>query len=319
MVPIERAIFIISMGKKASKTKVVERFVYSARKIGKFLGWIVVLTDAPPGRYNNMLRWAWADKVIIMEPKEEDLKTRYKISNMVYKRFKTFALEYMGRDPRLDQVQLVYYLDSDIVFGDNLIQAFNGLETTYGIGPYGGTANSTSLRRGKMWMFRGNIFSKYAQGSWPLQGGQIILDRYLSQPCLERWRRGFDQEDTKEVGKDQFLLLDITAEMDRERNLTLHQSISSNKTALQCEIVIMEQAPYIEFPSVEEIKIRSKNLREKRGYRYDYSPIVHVKNDGGTKDLRESEIRPFMKDILQFKDNQRDYLGILEKVQMDTT
>lgn len=309
---IERAMFVISMGKKAAQTKTIERFVYSAREIGMYSGWIVVLTDAAPGRYDGMKDWT--EKVIIMEPKEEDVKTHFNVSNMVYKRFKTQAIEYMDRDPRLDRVELIYYLDADIVFGDNMNKAFHGLETSYGIGRLGANStNTTSLGRGKMWMFKGN--SK----KWLIQGGQIILDRYKSQPCLERWRKGFDEKETAEMGKDQYLLMAMKAEMDEARNATLHQSQSSNITALECEIVTMEQSPYIEFPAVTTIRRQSNLLKKQPNRHYDYSPMVHVRNDGGTATMKDKNIRPFMANLLRFGRRQKDHLGILRKVRMETT
>ena len=310
---IERAMFVISMGEKAAKMKTIERFIYSARGIGNYSGWIVVLTDAPPGRYDSINNWT--DNVIVMEPKEGDVKDHYKSSNMIYKRFKTMAIEYMDRDPRLDRVELVYYLDADIVFGNDMGKAFRCMESSYGIGRLGANStNAISLGKGKMWMFEGN--SK----KWHIQGGQMILDRYKSQPCLERWRKGFDDEETAKMGKDQYLLMDIKAEMDEAMNATLHQSHSSNQTTLECEIVTMVQQPYIEFPTVGKIRLRSKRLKQKgKSEIFDYSPMVHVRNDGGTGNMKDSNIRPFMTNLLRFKKGQKDTLGILKKVRMDTS
>ena len=308
---IKRAMFVISMGEKAANTKTIERFVYSARNIGKYNGWIVVLTDAPSGRYDGMKNWT--DHVIVMEPKEEDLKTHYNVSNMIYKRFKTFAIDYMDRDPRLHDVELVYYLDADIVFGDNMNKAFKGLETTYGIGPLGVNAtNTTDLGKGKMWMFKGN--SK----KWHIQGGQIILERERSKPCLERWRKGFDAEETAVMGKDQWLLMDMKAEIEEARNKT-NGNHSSRKIDLECEIVLMEQKPYIEFPLVKNIRKASKELNKNPKKKYTYLPMVHVRNDGGTAGMKDRYIRPYIRNLLRFKKNQRDTLGILEKVKMETT
>jgi len=302
---VRRAMFLISMGEKAAKTKTVERFVYSARKIGKYDGWIVVLTDASPERYEEMK--SWTKNIVIMAPKKEDVMTHYKVSNMTYKRFKSMAIEYIDRDPRLNSVEIVYYLDADIVFGDDINKAFIGLESTYGIGRLGAKAtNRTSLGRGTMWMFRGN--SK----KWAIQGGQMILDRYTSQPCLERWRKGFDYEATKHVGKDQWLLMEMKEEMDRARN-------AMNTTVLECEIVIMEQKPYLEFPGVKTIKRRSKELKKNPDKKYDYSPIVHLRNDGGTAEMMDKNHRPFITNLLRFKRQQKDPLEILNKVRMETT
>eukprot|EP00535_Pseudo-nitzschia_heimii_P009457 CAMPEP_0197182174 /NCGR_PEP_ID=MMETSP1423-20130617/6220_1 /TAXON_ID=476441 /ORGANISM="Pseudo-nitzschia heimii, Strain UNC1101" /LENGTH=782 /DNA_ID=CAMNT_0042632555 /DNA_START=111 /DNA_END=2459 /DNA_ORIENTATION=+ len=309
---VERAMFVISMGEKAAKTKTIERFIYSARQIGEYCGWIVVLTDAPPGRYDRMKNWT--NNVIIMEPREEDLKTHYNVSNMIYKRFKTYPIEYMDRDARLDRVEVIYYLDADIVFGNNMLEAFYGLESTYGIGRLGVNSTvATSLGRGRMWMFRGN--SK----KWQIQGGQIIIDRHESQPCLERWRKGFDSGEAAEMGKDQYLLMDMKAEMDEARNASLYESPGSNHTVLECEIVTMEQKPYLEFPSVREIRKRSGKLNKDFNRQYSYSAMVHVRNDGGTATMRDSRIKPYMKNLLRFKKDQKDKLGILKKVRMEIT
>ncbi len=310
---IERAMFVISMGEKAAKTKTIERFVYSARNNGKYSDWIVVLTDAPAGRYDGMKNWTYG--VVVMEPKEEDLKTHFEIPNMIYKRFKTLAIEYMDRDPRLNNVELVYYLDADIVFGDNMNKAFTGMETTYGIGPLGSnTTNTTSLgARGKMWMFKGN------SEKWQIQGGQIILDRKKSQPCLERWRKGFDDEATAKMGKDQFLLMEIKAEMEEARNAKFNKTKTIDNTGLECEIQTMEQAPYIDFPTVSKIRQYSRALKKDPKKKINHAPMVHVRNDGGTATMKDKNIRPYIANLLRFRKGQRDRLGILKKVQMETT
>ena len=43
----ERAIFLISMGRQAAESKIVERFVMSTRRRGSWKGYVVLLTDAP--------------------------------------------------------------------------------------------------------------------------------------------------------------------------------------------------------------------------------------------------------------------------------
>ena len=138
---IERALFLICMGEYAAKSKVVERFVYSARNAGRFSGWIVLLTDAPSSRYEqpmaNVNNGTETNNLIVIKPRKEDIKTHYKYASMTYKRFKTMILDYVDRESKLKNVELVYYLDADIVFGNDLRKAFRGLETTYGIGRLG--------------------------------------------------------------------------------------------------------------------------------------------------------------------------------------
>jgi len=335
---VERAFVVISMGEKAALAKTVERFIYSARNAGKYSGWIVVLTDAPPGRYSGLSKWT--NNVIIMEPEKEHMKTHYKIPSMIYKRFKTLVLEYVKRDPRLDDVELVYYLDVDIVFGDSMWSAFHGIEETYRIGPRFPTTTNNSnnftktlpVPRGKMWMFEGN------SNKWQIQGGQMVLDRSVSSPCLELWRSKFDEEQTRNIGKDQDLLMEMLGAQQDAKNVILQKQqqhkqkqndndnatiITNNATiansvlTYECEIVSMGQYPYIEFPLVPEIKKRSKFLRKHPKRKYPTSPMVHVRNDGGTATMMEGNIKPYMTNLLRFKKGQVDHLGILKKVKME--
>jgi hypothetical protein len=119
-----RAIFIISMGTAASKTKLVERFVYTARTKGQYKGWIVLLTDAPSKRYETLQDWNYDhdddnsnkktnadtindstdsdktgsgdDRFVIIHPKSEHYNSRFKRKDMTIKRFKTYVLDYIN-------------------------------------------------------------------------------------------------------------------------------------------------------------------------------------------------------------------------------
>ena len=50
---------------------------------------------------------------------------------MPYKRFKTYFLEYLNRDQRLNDLELLYYLDIDVVVGQPLHPWFRYVETNY--------------------------------------------------------------------------------------------------------------------------------------------------------------------------------------------
>jgi lipopolysaccharide biosynthesis glycosyltransferase len=298
----ERALFAISMGEKATETKIVERFVWSARHAGQYSGWIVVLSDANQGRYDSIHNWT--DNVIIMAPEKEDIKNHYETSNMKYKRFKTLVLDYVSKDSRLDNVEIVYYLDVDIVFGNAVAPLFEGLEETYNIG---GDDDNTKAN-GKMWMFHGN------DEKWPIQGGQMILHRHKSQACQAKWRDLFDRESTTELAKDQWLLM----EMFQEQQEAAKQGMYSE---LACEIEIMSQKGYIDFPRMNELKRKNNLLRKgKRHYGdFKYSPLVHLRNDGSTMSLSNKETKYFMRDLLRFTHGQNDTLGISKKALMEVT
>ena len=135
---IERALVVICMGDNAINSNYVERFVWSAREIGKFTGWIVLITDAPEQRYNHISgNWGDVDneKFAILRPEKDHYIRHYvKAPAMDFKQFKTYILQYLSQDSRLDDVSLVYYLDVDIVFGNSIWPLFHDLEHTYQIG-----------------------------------------------------------------------------------------------------------------------------------------------------------------------------------------
>lgn len=310
---IERALFVISMGKNAAKSKIVERFVYSARTRGKFHGWIVVLSDAPRSRYRSLTSHNnnWTSNVVHMQPDPVHLQPaghNFSMTTMGYKRLKTYVLEYVGMDARLDDVRLVSYLDVDIVVGDSLWPMFHGLERTYGI-RNGTSPVSQSLStspQGKVWMFEGNT------ANWRIQGGQMFLHRTESQPCLERWRHLMDTA-SKHSRKDQDMLM----QMLQEQKAALENEDLSH---LACEVVIMKQKPFIEFPKPNVIVARAKKLRSDNGNSttkvYDYAPLVHLRNDGGTKRVKSRHIKAYIQDVLKFEPGQKDTLGVLEKMVM---
>mmetsp|Transcript_31561 Transcript_31561/g.76496 ORF Transcript_31561/g.76496 Transcript_31561/m.76496 type:complete len:734 (+) Transcript_31561:227-2428(+) len=319
-----RVLFLISMGQNARKSKIVERFVYSARTRGRYQDWIVILSDAPKKRYKEIR--AWTDKLIHIRPDPKHLnpaKHNFTLTSMGYKRLKTYVLEYVATDRRLDDVQLVYYLDVDIVFGDSVWPMFHGLESTYGISE--GTSPITSTDKfhgqqppdGRMWMFHGNT------PKWKLQGGQMFLHRQHSQPCLERWRYLIDSW-SRYARKDQDMLMRMLQD---QTNAIDNEDLSS----LECEVVIMKQKPFIEFPDPKAIVRRARDLRKNaeesnstttnstgvvtQKHHY-YSPLVHLRNDGGTKRIAPGNIKVYIQDVLQFEEGQKDKLGVLKKMAM---
>jgi hypothetical protein len=111
--------------------------------------------------------------------------------------------------------------------------------------------------------------------------------------------------------KDQWLLAEIVQD---------HNSTAPNKFAsLPCEIVIMKQKPYIEFPLAKSIRRRSNQLRAGKKRSYKYSPLVHIRNDAGVAFLDDHVIKPFMTDLLNYEEGQKDELGLLKNAPMVAT
>jgi hypothetical protein len=113
----KRAIFLLSMGEDAAKSILVERVLLSIRRRGVFLGPVIVLTDAPFARYYSLT--SVDPNLIVLHPLTKDWRWELK-QDMLYKRFKTYVLEYLHLDDRLESVELVYYLDIDVVVGQPL-------------------------------------------------------------------------------------------------------------------------------------------------------------------------------------------------------
>ena len=259
------------MGKEAAKTKLVERFIYSCRSIGKYTGWIILLTDAPTDRYESLLYHDWTttptptttdddktnsnkqqqqqqqQKLIVMKPLPIHYNTQFKQRDMTFKRFKTYAIDYVRTEPRLKDVQLIYYLDVDIVFVRPVSQFFHGLESQYGITNTPNSQSSLSTNANStIWMFSGNA------DKVQVQGGQMILSVSNSIGCLDRWRHLIDKNPKNR--KDQFPLMEIWKEQQKMKTNNNKKLSPSSSSSLQCEIVRMQQESYISFPNRYKLK-----------------------------------------------------------------
>jgi hypothetical protein len=329
-----RAIVLVSMG--GSEMNMVERFVWSLRNIGKYTGWIVLITDAKKNRYAN-LEVAGIPTLLTLPPKNTTFNDHHKFlvfrpaekrfasithfkkfsrtKAMNSKIFKTYILEYAQEDERLDSVDLFYYLDVDIVFGNTMQPFFDGLESTYRIGrrdPDDETERTAKDRSAKIYFFEGN-------GSKEIQGGQIVVDRTQSQPCLERWRALMQKNRSEPYLKDQTTL---TQMLDEQRKRLLNATVSAKPTKLasECEIVLMEKKPeWIAFPELETIKNRTSQIKQQEDgiatNRPEYPSLVHFRNSAHVmKDVEEKELQIYLRDVLGFHQDQNDELGILNKM-----
>ena len=249
------------------------------------------------------------EKFIIIHPKPEHYNSQFKRKDMTIKRFKTYVIDYIdmlssssGTEDganstatattrtmitsnndwfykEFQKVDLIYYLDVDIVFSGPLSTVFDGLEQKYKIGSSGSShdtnTNTTNAvwttpipHRSKIWMFEGNFKNA------PIQGGQMVLDRRQSLGCLEKWRNMIDKG-APNVKKDQLPLMGMYHSQLGRMNFNKNkkkkkkkrkgmQQTSKNETKylepLDCFIVKMDQKPYISFPEKEDVENRAKEL-----------------------------------------------------------
>lgn len=380
----KRAIVLISTGEKASNTTLVERFVWSARNIGNYRGWIVLITDADEERYANLAVAAMpttsntttANNRITVTTTRNDRNTNTKNRFLVFrtqenrfarttrfrkfhdtntmnsKIFKTYILQYAKKERLLNDIELFYYLDVDIVFGNSIRPLFDDLETRYNIG--GGLLQqqqqesvSESLAQAQLSSEKDNttesakIYFFEGNGNQEIQGGQIVLDRKTSQVCLDRWRFLMQKQRQKRFLKDQTSLTMILKEQKQRlvtsttvdaaaiSNITDTNSTDTDtdtdtnsteggKKKKHCEIVLMKQdKKLIQFPELVDIEKRLAQKKRLAKNQPEYPTLVHFRNSASVmKNVEEETFQLYVRDILRFEEHQKDDLGLLNKMLM---
>jgi hypothetical protein len=118
----------------------------------------------------------------------------------------------------------------------------------------------------RIWFFQ----NKYEHLS--VQGGQFIVDRKTSQPCLSYWRELIDANVTQ--SKDQPAL----------------HAIRNHKRNSQCQIVTMRLESYLYFPS-DMTMARDNELVSNGTYPHNgYPTLVHLKNSCNVTAQYETQI-----------------------------
>ncbi|KAL3806718.1 hypothetical protein ACHAXA_006531 [Cyclostephanos tholiformis] len=272
-----RAIFLISFGDEAAKSSLVERCILSLRRRGAWDGYVVLLTDAPQERYENV----WDENVIVMHPLGKHLKApdgsplEFTENNfsLKSKRFKTFIIDYIGMDKRLDSVRLIYYLDIDIMAGGALADLFIGLESKYDV----------SLEERDGGLSKLYFFTPLSE-EWPLQGGTFIVERMSSRYCLELWRKEIDEMTLSGRGRDQ----------DGLRNI--YQLVQSGKETT-CELIKMDNDNFISFPIPRTF--------DKISRQSNFPNLIHISNSVFAKWIDEEAQTDYIHKVLQLSEEEK--------------
>ena len=273
-----RAIFLISFGEEAAASTLVERCILSIRRRGQYNGYIIVLTDAPDDRYRHV----WDENVIVMHPKEEHLSMdngtplHFTKNNksLRAKRFKTFVLDYVDMDDRLDDVELLYYLDIDIMAGDSLDRMFNGLEKQYQIVGHRPDQDVSKL-----------YFVTPLSTAWPLQSGTMIAERGTSRHCLKLWRDEIDS--VIEAGEES---------MDQSALRSVYHRIEAGQES-KCQLIRMDNEDYIKFP-------KPSNFYKLSASGADHANLIHISNSVFAKRIDEEEQNKYIHQILQLSEEE---------------
>jgi hypothetical protein len=267
----QRAIFLLSMGQEAAQSTIVERCLLSIRRRGVYLGPVIVLTDAPASRYRPLT--SVDPNLIVLRPLAQDWRWNL-TQDMPYKRFKTYISDYLQLDERLRFVELVYYLDIDIVVGRPLKNWFEHVESTY-------LPKDDNDGPSNLIFFQGNY-------PWrPLQGGQFLVQKKSSQTCLERWRHHIDAHPNDP--KDQSALTLILKE---QRNKSF---------AHPCHLTIMPQSPYLMFLNSSAMKTLARTQ--------EYPTLMHIKNTEHADWIPDRVQRRFFKKLLMLSSEEAKVVG----------
>jgi hypothetical protein len=266
------------MGQEAAASTIVERSLLSIRRRGAYLGPVIVLTDASPvARYRSLT--SVDPNLIVLQPRQEDWRWDL-VEDMPYKRFKTYILEYLDLDERLQYVERVYYLDIDVVVGRELQEWFDHVEGTY-------LPENRRLFPSCLTFFKGNY-------EWrPLQGGQFIIERKSSQPCLERWRYHIDAH--PEDPKDQSAL---TLMLNDQKNTTTSSTTTNSNI---CHLTIMPQHPYLQFLNHTVMQQLVKSQQ--------YPTLMHIKNTEHADWIPQKLQRRFFEQLLMLSPAEARVIG----------
>lgn len=269
------AIFLISFGKEAEKGTLVERCILSLRRRGRYTGFIVLLTDAPLSRYEQI--WNEKDNVIVMNPKEQHfngadgkpLKFNRETLSLKAKRFKTFVLDYFDTDKRLSNILFVYYLDIDIVAGGNINHLFSEVETKHHI------EDKHNAREAKLSTLH---FFTPINKEYPFQSGTFVVKRSSSRRCLELWRREIDKIVEGSLGMDQAALR------------TVYQQIEAGEET-KCNLVRMENEDFLSFPKPSNFDQIAQSS--------SYTTLIHLSNSKFARWIDEEKQNTFLNRVLQ--------------------
>ena len=306
-----RAIVVVSLGDEIAQSNLIERFVWSARNRANYQGWIVVLSDAPTGRYTENMGHLRKVLEILVKPEHYNVTTVLSPSRreMMIQRLKTHVLDYIVDDERFDDVRSIYVMEADMVFGNEVGPLFNEWEELYSIsrsstetmdgndsddnvdesqdGDDDKTTNQSSIKHleqgikdsspsspiSKIWFFGGSHKTN-------TPAGQFVIDRDSSQYCLQRWRYWIDRHGSmsSSENQDDSGSNNLFEFLNRTDGISKAESVPSS-----CELIdIPEDETKVYTPSDEDIIVRVKKMNA--------IDSVEIDDDISTSDATSTEM-----------------------------
>ncbi len=171
--------------------------------------------------------------------------------------------------PELDDVEFIYYMDIDSMCGSSFTAMARELDKKYG------TESGTQLLP-TIYMFRGTQTSKF-----PLNSGFIVINRFTSKPCLDKWREEMDEH--PDVFFDQSILNELLNVKYDDRT---------------CYMFPMNHAKFVTYPESDR-KLRAYlNLGK-------FSPLIHIFNSCYANQISDKITEEFVANVLQLTGEEK--------------
>ncbi len=201
---------------------------------------------------------------------------------MTVKRFKTYIIDYVDMVPELENVEWIYYVDIDILFGAPFRDLIQKLSKENNI-------LRDNAFFSKLYFFKNSFVDQYVA-----QSGFMIAHRKTfttSMHCLKLWRSMIDSQ--------------LKLEHDQSSLNLISKDIESGEEH-QCQLVIMEQGDHISFPrNDDDLEAMLKDAR--------YTSLIHIKNTSKSTCFGAGMHEKFVSDVLRLSEEEMKNGKLLEK------
>ena len=222
------AIGLIALGDVTAKSvRVVERCVQSIRRRGLYFGTIVIVTDAKQSRFKSLTE---VDSNIIII----DVESRP--NGMLSKRYKTELLDLLDGKKSLEEVELLLYMDVDIVIAEPLQSFIHYVQSMATMLDQPSNRNQPSY----MLMFEEQGAAPERKfGNTVYHGGVLGLSRTKSRTCLLEWQHLFDD-------RERF--------PDRDQKALYYMLYINETLRERCQVTRLDHRPYLLMPSRKDFQ-----------------------------------------------------------------
>lgn len=222
------AIALIALGDVTAKSvHVVERCIQAIRRRGLYFGTIVIVTDARRSRFKSLTDVNSNIKIVNVESRP---------NGMLSKRYKTELLDLLDGKKDFDDVELLLYMDVDIVIAEPLHSFVNYVQSMVTMLDQPSNANHPSY----LLMFEEQGAAPERKfGNTVYHGGVLGLHRSKSRTCLREWQHLFDD-------RERF--------PDRDQKALYYMLYMNETLKERCQVTRLDHRPYLLMPSRKDFQ-----------------------------------------------------------------